>query len=73
MDAKIDARTTKNHEKIEFAFFAILGRPFSLKGLFLGIPFWSHFRAKVENLHPNIDAKIDAEKVSNNDAKIDQK
>ena len=39
--------------------------------------FWDHFRsnfrAKVEKRHPKIDAKIDAEKVKKNDAKMDQK
>ena len=38
-----------------------------------GIPFGDHFRPKIEKRRQKRHPKIDAEKVSKNDAKIEQK
>jgi len=67
MDAKIDARTTQNHQKLRFAFrkrfWRLSGSQFPQTGANLGARFGSYFRLKVEQRHPKADAKIDAEKV----------
>ena len=52
---------------------AIFGEPKDAKGSVNGSYFGNHFRPKVEKRHPKINAKIDAEKVWKNDARMTKK
>ena len=70
---QIHQKSSKNQVCVLGAFLATFGLPFSPKTPKPGLPFGSHFRQKLEKLHPEIDAKIDAEKILKNDAKLSRK
>jgi len=61
---QIDDKRTKTEVCVFGTFFADFWMPFFQKPFKTGYPFRSHFKPKVEKMHPENDAKIDAGKVS---------
>jgi len=57
----MDAKSIKNHQKIEVAFWAAFGERKAAKPSFSGSHVGRHFRPKLEKWHSKKDAKIDAD------------